>query len=45
MTEKKEPTQKTDKGYVIPIPTRGAFMKALRKVAKGKRSTPDRPEK
>ena len=26
MTEKKEPTQKTDKGFEIPVPTRGAFM-------------------
>ncbi len=45
MTEKKEPTQKTDKGFEIPIPTRGAFMNLLRRVAKGKDSAPDRPEK
>ncbi len=45
MTEKKEPTQKTDKGFEIPVPTRGAFMNLLRKVAKGKDSTPDRPER
>jgi hypothetical protein len=45
MTNKQEPTQKTGKGFEFPILTREAFMNLLRKVTKGKGSTPDRPEK
>lgn len=43
MSEKPEKTQETEKGYEIPIPKRGDFMKLLRKVTKG--STTDSPKK
>ncbi len=47
MTEK-EPEQTTPQGFKIRIPTRGEFMKNLKKTAKRpkppKRSTPDRPK-
>jgi len=44
MADKK--TQKTPKGYEIPIPTRGEFYKNLAKTVKRpKRSTPRRPKK
>ena len=36
MTDKK--TQKTKKGHEIPIPTKGEFLKNLKKVAKGKKA-------
>ncbi len=43
MADKKQPTQKTPKGYEIPIPTRKGFDAILDKVAKApKRSTPKR---
>jgi hypothetical protein len=47
MSEKK---QTTPQGEEIPVPKRGAFMRDLKKVAKGqrpkpKRSTPSRPKK
>lgn len=47
MVSKKEPTQKTPQGEEIPIPTRGEFMRDLKKVAKvGKKSqTTRRPKK
>lgn len=36
-----EPTEKTPKGYEVPIPKRGEFFANLKKVAGiGKRSTP-----
>ena len=43
MADKKK--QKTPKGHEIPVPKRGDFMRDLKKVAKGKRSTPDRANK
>jgi hypothetical protein len=43
MVDKKQPTQKTAKGYEIPVPKRGEFDAILDKVAKApKRSTPKR---
>ena len=43
MADKKQATQKTPKGYEIPIPKRGDFDAILDKVAKApKRSTPKR---
>ena len=42
----KKPTQKTPKGYEIPVPTRKDFEDALNKVAKApKPSTPRRRPK
>lgn len=32
-----EPTQKTLKGHVIPLPTRGEIMAAFKKIAKPKK--------
>ena len=32
----KEQTQKTEKGYEIPVPTKRGFLDALRKVSKAK---------
>lgn len=42
-----EPTEKTPKGYEVPIPKRGEFFDSLKKIAKpkAKRSATDRPEK
>jgi hypothetical protein len=37
--------QKTPKGHEIPIPKRSDVLRDLKKVAKGKRSTPDRAKK
>ena len=45
MGNPKEPTQTTPKGAEIPIPTREQVMRDLRKTAKPKGSTPDRPKK
>ncbi len=39
--DEKEPTQRTEKGLEIPIPTREDFMKNLRKVAKPRRAQED----
>lgn len=39
--KEKQPTERTAKGYEVPVPRRGEFFANLRKVAKvGKRSTP-----
>ncbi len=45
MSDEKEPTQKTPKGHEIPVPKRGDVLRDLKKVAKGKRSTPDSAKK
>jgi hypothetical protein len=38
---KKDATEKTPKGYEVPVPKRGEFFANLKKVAKvGKRSAP-----
>lgn len=46
LTREGEPTQRTEKGAEIPVPTRGEFFRALGKVAK-KPSGPrkDSPQK
>ena len=38
-------TQKTSKGHEIPVPKRSDVLRDLKKVAKGRRSTPDRTKK
>lgn len=38
-------TQKTPKGHEIPVPKRTDVLRDLKKVAKGKRLTPDRAKK
>ena len=39
--EKPVPTEKTPKGFEVPVPKRGEFFANLKKVAKvGRRSTP-----
>jgi hypothetical protein len=44
--EKPVPTEKTPKGYEVPIPKRADVLANLRKVARmGKRSTPRGPKK
>jgi sortase (surface protein transpeptidase) len=40
-----EKTQKTSKGHEIAVPRRRDVFRDLKKVAKGKRSTPDRAKK
>lgn len=46
MTEKDKPEQTTPTGFKIRIPTRGEFMRNLKKTAKRPPdSTPDRPKK
>ncbi len=45
MADKKAPIQKTPKGHEIPIPKRSDVLRDLKKVAKGKRSTPNRAKK
>lgn len=40
-----EPTQRTEKGLEIPIPTRGEFFGNLAKVAKPSRERERRPKK
>ena len=46
MTEKDEPKQTTPQGMEIRIPTRGEFIRNLKKTAKKPpRSTPNRPKK
>jgi hypothetical protein len=45
---KRKPTQKTPKGYDIPIPTKEEVFKVLRKAAEPtekESETPSRPEK
>jgi hypothetical protein len=44
--EKPVPTEKTPKGYEVPIPKRADVLANLKKVARiGKRSTPRSPKK
>lgn len=49
MTDKRKPKQKTAKGLEIPVPTKGDFDEAMRKVAPlASRKRPDekdRPQK
>jgi hypothetical protein len=48
MRDKKPKTQKTPKGYEIPIPTKEDVLKVLRKAAEPTEKdseTPSRPEK
>ena len=42
---KKKPTQKTQKGHEIPVPTREEFEKNLDKVAKPVKESPTRRPK
>lgn len=41
----KQPTQKTPKGYEIPVPTREDFLRDLKKASRPKPSPADRPKK
>ncbi len=40
-----EPSEKTEKGLEVPIPTRGEFLRNLGKVAKVPRRDEGRPKK
>lgn len=39
-----EPSEKTEKGLEVPIPTRGEFLRNLGKVAKAPRRNESRPK-
>jgi hypothetical protein len=45
MADKMQPKQKTTKGHEIPVPKRSDVLRDLKKVAKGKRSTPGGSDK
>jgi hypothetical protein len=45
MAESKKPTEKTPKGFEVPVPKRGEFFKNLKKIAKpNEPSTTRRPK-
>ena len=39
MSDKEQPTQRTEKGLEIPVPKRSDFMRNLRKIAKAGKSS------
>jgi hypothetical protein len=44
LTREGEPSEKTEKGLEVPIPTRGDFFDNLKKVAKAPLATRRRPK-